>query len=598
MGPLVTIAITSYNYGQYLGDAIRSALAQTYANVEVLVLDNASTDNSLEVAASFTDPRLRVVAHPENLGLQRNHNEGLRRARGEFIVLLAADDMLLPSLIDDVMAYRLTHPTVDIVYASVGIVDRDGNVTEYFDHPNFDGADSYSGRNEFANLLARDNCMYLPTTVFPKAIFEQIGWLDEDLVLTDYEFDIRMAAAGKTFGFFSKPEALIRFHGDNASGVKNLVGTGRQMREFCTILERYTQPQYHEMLAGYGPDLLAVIHRKVAEMQGPFPTEFEAARAELEPRIRTAVASITTVPAMSRRVLDGEGLVSVVMPYRGRLGPLQRALASMAAQAYPHWEAVVVADHAADPSGLIASMGLAQRVRVSTTREATGPGPARTIGLHGVRGEIVAYLDDDNRYEAGYFQALATAFADPSISATAGRVRIAVVADNGDCFSVADSDLGLLPDGRVSWVSNRLPLNAVAHRRSCISQVGAFHKDLMLLEDWEFLLRLNRVVAISRLDAAACVLCFDHQLRGHQLFGRRTSAEWTEFVSRLQDVYGGYAPRDDSERLGRDAYIRSLQPVIQAGVNSRGNPAGITAFVAALAGPIVSLGSPDLVRAN
>lgn len=591
MDPLVTIVITSYNYGAHVGDAVRSALTQTHRNLEVLVLDNASTDDSVAVVEGFAgDPRLRLIVQDQNVGIQRNHNDGLRLARGEYVLLLAADDVLLPTAVEDILAYRRAHPDVDMVYASVAVMDRDGKINYYFDHPSFDGAASYVGRNELASLLTRDNNMYLPTMLFPKAMLEELGYMDESLeIVLDYEYGLRIAAAGKKFGFFSKPEALIRFHGENRSGVKNFVKTGKQLREFSILLERYTQPQYHDVLAGYGPLLLAMINRKVAEIQAPFPADFAAMRPELEPLVKRAIASISAVPSISARTLGGEGLISVVLPYSGRMGPLQRALASLAAQDYPHWEAVLVADQTHDPSGLIAAMGLSDRVRVAqTSRTSSGPGRARNLGLMNARGEIVAYLDDDNRFELGYFAALARAFADPVVNVTVGRSRLAVLADNGDAYTVEETELGLAPDGGVSYVSPYLPLDAVAHRRVCVSPAGLlFHPQLMVLEDWEFLIRLNKQYAFTPLETPACVLCAELLLPGGQLFGRRTSAQWSEFATRVQDVYNGHPARSPAENQQRAAYAASLQQVIQRGMNGLGNPIEIVAFVLGLCGATV-----------
>jgi glycosyltransferase involved in cell wall biosynthesis len=589
MDPLVTIVITSYNYGAHVGDAIRSALAQTHRNLEVLVLDNASTDDSLAVANSISDPRLRVVARPENVGLQRNHNDGFRMAKGEYVAFLSADDLMLPTLVADVLGYRSAHPDVDLVYASAAIMDVEGKITGYFDHPSFGGAGEYRLRNEFACLLTRDSCMYLPTLLFPRNVFDEVGPFSEKLdVLLDYEYSIRLAGAGKKFGFFSKPLALIRFHGENRSGVKNFVGSGNQLREFCAILEEYTQPKYHQLVAGYSTELLNMVNVKVSEIATTFPQAFEEKKPELEPLIRRAIASIATVPAVGADVLRGEGLISVVVPFSGRLAPLERALASLAAQSYARWEAIVVADGAIDPRALIVAMGLDDRVRVTFGRRpARGPGAVRNLGLIGVNGEIVAYLDDDNRFLPGYLQALAEVFADPSTRVTVGRSRTAVVAPNGDELLTADGDAGTLSDGGVSWVSNRLPLNAVAHRRSCLAESGFFHAGLTIFEDWEFLIRMNRAYTFKEIDAMACETCVDVTLRGHQVFGRRTSAEWTEFSTRLPDVYGGYPPRTDFERLSREAYARGLQEVIQRGVNGAGNPLEVARFVEGLAGPHV-----------
>ncbi len=587
MDPLVTIAIPSFNYAEFLGEAIQSALDQTYATIEVLVLDNASTDDSVAVARSFKDERVRLVVHPENLGLVPNYNAALRLASGEYVALLAADDRLLPTCVEDVMAFRRAHPEIDIAYTSVGITDASGRVMHYFEHPSFDGALSYVGRNELASLLARDNNMYITTTLFPKNVFERLGYLDESLgVLHDLEFDLRMAAAGMRFGYFGKPEALIRFHGENRSGVKRFVKTGDQLREFCAIAERYVTPKNFDALAGWNAELSGILQRKVDEIRTPFPAEFEKHRADLEPRIARVATAIASVPAISSAALRGEPLISAVIPHSGRLGPLQRALESLGGQEYDRWEAVVVTDGVADPSPLVAGLGLSDRVRVACgSRQSVGPGASRNLGLGCVNGEVVAYLDDDNRFETGYFAALARAFANPAIAAVAGRSRIAVVDANGDAFEVVESELGLNPDGRVSRVANRLPLNAVAHRRSCLVQTGFFHRGLFVLEDWEFLIRLGLRFPIVRLDEPACVLCFDATLQRQAVYGRKSSAEWSEFASRVQDVYNGYPPESEAERLAREAYLRELQPVIQSGVNGAGNVGAIVAFVRALAGP-------------
>jgi O-antigen biosynthesis protein len=582
-GPLVTVMLTSYNYGAYVGEAIRSALGQTYRNVEVLVLDNASTDDSREVIASFSDERLRVILHPENIGLWANYVEAVRLARGQFVLWLSADDVLLPTLIEDVLEYRRLHPGVEVVYASVAIIDAQGKIVSYFEHPSFDGADTFIGRNELANLLTRDSSMYLPTVLFERRFFDELGPLDRSLeIASDYEYEVRLAAAGKTFGFFAKPEVLIRNHGENRSGSELFVRTGGQLREFCTILETYTQPSYHERLAGYGAELRAMVARKVTEIQAQFPEDYSQRRSELEPYVARALASIDTVPAVGPAVLRGQGLVSVILPFTGRVGPLQRALESLAAQRYSNWEAVVVSDGAIDPGGIIAGIGLTDRVRVARSRrDARGPSAARNIGLGCVNGEIVAYLDEDNRLDDGYLGALAANFKDPAVMVTLGRWRIAVVAPNGDILRVADP--GAI-EGGVSLTSNRVPLNAVAHRRSCVAQAGTFHRGLSVLEDWEFLLRLSRKFPLRLLDVPAATLCIEVSMNGHHLYGRRTSGEWTEFVAKLQDVYAGYPPPSEAERAARAAYTGSLQELVGRGLRGIGNPDEVAAFAMGLAG--------------
>ncbi|MGN6549908.1 MAG: glycosyltransferase family 2 protein, partial [Pararhizobium sp.] len=97
----VTVVIPCYNYARYLPDSVGSALTQEGADVDVVVVDDRSTDDSVAVARAFAraDPRVTVVEHAVNAGPVKTFNDGLALARGEFLVRLDADDLLTPGSI-------------------------------------------------------------------------------------------------------------------------------------------------------------------------------------------------------------------------------------------------------------------------------------------------------------------------------------------------------------------------------------------------------------------------------------------------------------------------------------------------------------------
>jgi glycosyltransferase involved in cell wall biosynthesis len=97
--PRVTISIPLFNKERYIGETLESALRQTYRDIEVLVLDNCSTDRSYEIVTGHHDSRIRAIRHPTNLGITANFNSALEFARGEFVKLLCADDLLDPESI-------------------------------------------------------------------------------------------------------------------------------------------------------------------------------------------------------------------------------------------------------------------------------------------------------------------------------------------------------------------------------------------------------------------------------------------------------------------------------------------------------------------
>jgi glycosyltransferase involved in cell wall biosynthesis len=128
----VTIVITAYNYARFLPRSLESALAQRYEPLEVLVMDNASTDETPEVLARYAaDPRLRVIRNERNVGMARNHNLGLTNARGEYILFLSADDALVEDAVDRVMRYYDAHPDVDVVYGWAYSMDEAGRTNGY-----------------------------------------------------------------------------------------------------------------------------------------------------------------------------------------------------------------------------------------------------------------------------------------------------------------------------------------------------------------------------------------------------------------------------------------------------------------------------------
>ncbi len=96
--PLVSICIPNYNNGKYLDACIQSALAQTYQNTDVILVDDCSIDNSLEIAKKY-EGKIRVVQNSTNLGQPKNTNKCVQNSTGKYLVILHSDDFLLPHFV-------------------------------------------------------------------------------------------------------------------------------------------------------------------------------------------------------------------------------------------------------------------------------------------------------------------------------------------------------------------------------------------------------------------------------------------------------------------------------------------------------------------
>jgi len=121
----VSVTSAFYNTGPFLLDMIKSVLAQTFQDWELVLLDDGSTDDSLEIARSVDDPRIRVFSNGRNLGRSASLNKLTDLARGKYIARMDSDDMCAPTRIETQLAYLEQHPEVDVLGTGIVYIDRD-----------------------------------------------------------------------------------------------------------------------------------------------------------------------------------------------------------------------------------------------------------------------------------------------------------------------------------------------------------------------------------------------------------------------------------------------------------------------------------------
>jgi glycosyltransferase involved in cell wall biosynthesis len=128
--PKVSIILPNYNYARYLDERIQSLLNQTYKDFELIILDDASTDNSLEVIQKYTfDPRIKMQFYTENSGLPyKRWNDGSDLAQGEYLLFAGADDSCEPTLIEKLVKKLDDHPSVGLAYSQSWEIDHDANI--------------------------------------------------------------------------------------------------------------------------------------------------------------------------------------------------------------------------------------------------------------------------------------------------------------------------------------------------------------------------------------------------------------------------------------------------------------------------------------
>lgn len=126
--PRITVLMTLFNKGPYVEEAVQSVLAQSVEDLELLVVDDASTDHSVQRIQAIHDPRIRVITNPVNTGRAAAANRGYDAAAGEYIAVLDADDVMLPARLERQLAFMEANPDVGICGGAYQVLDKPGRV--------------------------------------------------------------------------------------------------------------------------------------------------------------------------------------------------------------------------------------------------------------------------------------------------------------------------------------------------------------------------------------------------------------------------------------------------------------------------------------
>lgn len=238
--PKISILIATYNRANLLSGAIESVCKQTFQDWEMIIADDASTDDTMRVIIEWQDrePRIKYVRNESNIGIARNSNSGLWQARGEYIAILDDDDRWIdPEKLQKQVKFLDNNSAYVAIGGGVIVVDGEGHELFRYFKPQTD--------KKIHNKMLFDNPMANSTTMFRKSAAEKVGWYDESLrYATDRDFWLKMGAIGK---LYNMPEywATYLMAGQNTSIVK----IREHLRSSLTIMKRYRVQYPHYWLA-------------------------------------------------------------------------------------------------------------------------------------------------------------------------------------------------------------------------------------------------------------------------------------------------------------------------------------------------------------
>jgi len=258
--PLASICVLSYNHARYLPETLDSALAQTYPNIEIIVVDDGSKDDSLAIARGYEakyPARVKVYTHPnnENRGISRTINLASDSSTGSYWSVLGSDDILCPDKIEKQIAFLEAHPELGFVYCYVDYIDFEGKKL-----PGKFGKDITSEPQPLRAMIMEN---YIPAMAIlaRREAVARVGDHDPDLVYSDWDFWVRLLLLYKG-GFIAESLSKYRVHSDNTSiGTPRATQVGHIRDLYFKLLQHVEKgllnESYREIIEGQIKDLPA-----------------------------------------------------------------------------------------------------------------------------------------------------------------------------------------------------------------------------------------------------------------------------------------------------------------------------------------------------
>lgn len=286
--PRVSVVIPLYQTEIYIEDALRSVLAQSYGDFEVLVIDDGSRDRGPEIARAVSDARVKVITQ-ENRGLAGARNSGIRLAVGEYVALLDADDLWEPRKLELHVKQLDEDAEIDVSFSASRLIDEVGNDIGLMQQPKtgpLEVADFFC-RNPVGNgsapVLRRSA---LDLIAFEDATLQRTCWFDESFRQSeDVECWLRLVAgAGCRFGYVDEALTLYRVNsGGLSANVEKQLATWQKFRD---------------KVAGYAPALVARHGRRAEAYQLRYLARRAVYSEQKVLAFSLALKSIVTFPRM------------------------------------------------------------------------------------------------------------------------------------------------------------------------------------------------------------------------------------------------------------------------------------------------------------
>lgn len=240
--PLVTVVIPCYNHEQYVQNCILSILSQEYTRIELIVIDDGSSDGSVDKIkqlASDCERRFESYKfiHRENKGLCKTLNEAIGYSSGKYISTIASDDAILPGKIRKQVEYLERNSKCAAVFGGVHVIDEDGRFVRE--------KKSKVGSYSFEDIILMRHSFLAPTQLIRTEVIRRVGLYDESIYLEDFYMWLKLASEGYRLDDLGESLSFYRRHATNMSGDIEKMDKARR-----TVVDGYKgHPLYRRAIA-------------------------------------------------------------------------------------------------------------------------------------------------------------------------------------------------------------------------------------------------------------------------------------------------------------------------------------------------------------
>ncbi len=268
--PCISVVMPAYNHDQFVGAAVESVLNQTLDDLELVVIDDGSTDRTANIAKSFTDSRLRYF-YQDNQDAYNAINRGLRLATGDFISILNSDDIYEPSRLERLRAIH-EETSAQCIFTDVTPIDDQGQVLDVahgWNNWHKRNRDVYFHDNDLYIGFLHGNFMVTTSNIFmTKTAVEKVGEFAPLRFLHDYDYIFRTLQAYPNDTTYVHDERLLsyRIHGSNTLSEAAIVGREQDK----TVIRKYLLarcPQALQPLITTGIDRLITLEHELADVR-------------------------------------------------------------------------------------------------------------------------------------------------------------------------------------------------------------------------------------------------------------------------------------------------------------------------------------------